>query len=88
MLRLRYLQLQNKLQRDLRKSFSESWCVQFDIVVFCFASDDLPFEKLKVTVGNSLKTLLTRLRQREEEKANDRDSKMEEVGKTLSSAVD
>lgn len=58
------------------------------IVVLRFASDDLPFEKLKVNVGNSLKTLLTRLRQREEEKAKDRDTKTEEVGKTLSSAMD
>ena len=36
-----------------------------------------------MNVGNSLKTLLTRLHQQEEEKAKDRDTKTEEVGKTL-----
>ena len=40
--------------------------------------------KLKVNVGNSLKSLLTRLRRQEEEqKAKEGDAKTEEEGKSL-----
>jgi hypothetical protein len=52
-------------------------------------SDDLPLEKLKVNVGGSLKSLLTRLRRQEEEeqKAKEGGTKTEEEGKFLQIVV-
>lgn len=52
----------------------------------CHSSDDLPVEKLKVNVGNSLKSLLTRLRRQEEEEQKTKETKVdaEEEGKSLS----
>ena len=43
----------------------------------------MPFVKLKVNVGNSLKSLLTRLRQQEAEKTKAEESKVEDESKPL-----
>ena len=53
------------------------------MLIFSPLSDDLPLEKLKVNIGNSLKSLLTHLCRQEEEKAKEGNTKTEEEGKFL-----
>ena len=84
MLKLLFLEQPNNLWKDLRK-IKVSSCLSLKLD-YCYSllSDDLPLEKLKVNVGNSLKSLLTRLhRQEEEQKAKEGDTKAEEEGKPL-----
>ena len=85
LLKLLYLELLSNLWKDQRKFATFKLLISLmmlsTLILSPLWSDDLPLEKLKVNIGNSLKSLLTRLRRQEEEKAKEGNTKTEEEGK-------